>query len=345
MNLRPIVAATAAIPLILTLGVAITAAAAGTFDTTACAPPPAPADASGPTPSIQELTTTQRSNAGIIYAVGTQLRIPFRGEVIAIATALQESSLINQAVATDHDSLGLFQQRPSQGWGTPAQILDPVYAATAFYQSLRKVDRWQQLPLTEAAQAVQKSAYPDAYAKWESLATQLAFDSYSANPQALPADVGQCLSSCPPMVEGSTAELDSCVNSAAVFARAQTWLTAWSGGPVPYLSSGDSGSWFHGYRRDCSGYVSMALGLPGPGLNTAGLAARSTLVSKNDLRPGSLLINTAPDLLGHVVIFERWADSAMTSYFGYEQTGSGGTHHRQIPYPYFGDYPMLPYRF
>ena len=89
----------------------------------------------------------------------------------------------------------------------------------------------------------------------------------------------------------------------------------------------------------------MALGLPGPGLNTSGLAARSTIISKPDLRPGDLLINTAPDLRGHVVLFERWADTSMTRYYGYEQSGGGGTYHRIIPYPYFDRYLMTPYRF
>ena len=135
---------------------------------------------------------------------------------------------------------------------------------------------------------------------------------------------------------------DGC--GAAVLTRAATWLTAWNGGPVPYLSSGDPGSWFQGYRRDCSGYASMALGLPGPGLDTRGLAARSTPILKNALRTGDLLINPSPNLRGHVVIFERWTDATMTSYLGYEQSGGGGTHHRIIPYPYFGGYPMDPYR-
>jgi hypothetical protein len=129
-----------------------------------------------------------------------------------------------------------------------------------------------------------------------------------------------------------------------VLARAATWLTAWQRGPVPYLSSNDPATWFDGYRRDCSGYASMALNLPGPGPDTAALAARSTPVTKADLHAGDLLINPAPGSAGHVVIFDRWTDTTMTSYLGYEQSGDGGTHHRIIPYPYFGDYPMSPYR-
>jgi murein DD-endopeptidase MepM/ murein hydrolase activator NlpD len=79
---------------------------------------------------------------------------------------MQESRLRNLSAGPD-DSVGLFQQRPSQGWGTPAQLHDPVYAATAFYRRLRTVDGWPTMSLTDAAQAVQRSAYPDAYAKWE----------------------------------------------------------------------------------------------------------------------------------------------------------------------------------
>jgi hypothetical protein len=89
---------------------------------------------------------------------------------------MQESGLRNLGdlgVANDHDSLGLFQQRPSQGWGTPAQVMDPAYAARKFYDKLLTIPGWQQLPLTEAAQRVQVSAYPDAYAKHEADARAL----------------------------------------------------------------------------------------------------------------------------------------------------------------------------
>ncbi|MEY9876288.1 cell wall-associated NlpC family hydrolase [Streptacidiphilus sp. MAP12-33] len=128
----------------------------------------------GPTVPVSGLDepTTQIPNAKAIVATGIAMQVPARGQVIALATALQESGLQNLSYG-DRDSLGLFQQRPSQGWGTPAQLQDPVYASTAFYKALLQVDGWQQLPLTEAAQAVQKSGFPDAYAKWESLANAL----------------------------------------------------------------------------------------------------------------------------------------------------------------------------
>jgi hypothetical protein len=112
----------------------------------------------------------QVANATTIVAVGSGIRVPAYGWVIAVATAMQESGLRNLGdlgPANDHDSLGLFQQRPSQGWGTPAQLMDPAYAARKFYDKLLTISGWQQLPLTEAAQRVQVSAYPQAHAKHE----------------------------------------------------------------------------------------------------------------------------------------------------------------------------------
>jgi murein DD-endopeptidase MepM/ murein hydrolase activator NlpD len=109
----------------------------------------------------------QVGNAAIIVKVGVDKNIPPRGWVIAVATAMVESSLINTSEVTDHDSVGLFQQRPSQGWGTPAQLIDPVYASTKFYEALLRVPGWETMPLTKAAQAVQRSAYPTRYADKE----------------------------------------------------------------------------------------------------------------------------------------------------------------------------------
>lgn len=119
-----------------------------------------------------ELTVAQLHHASTINAVGLSRGIPERGRIIAVATAYQESSLRNRADG-DRDSVGLFQQRPSQGWGTKEEILDPIYAAGQFYDALLQVDDWQELPLTQAAQKVQQSAYPDAYAKWEPQSTTL----------------------------------------------------------------------------------------------------------------------------------------------------------------------------
>ncbi|MET8075381.1 heavy metal transporter [Streptomyces sp. NPDC005303] len=120
-----------------------------------------------------EFTPEQAVNAATITAVGTGRGLPERAVAIALATALQESGLRNISHG-DRDSLGLFQQRPSQGWGTPKEILDPTYAAGAFYKHLVKVKGYQDLPLTVAAQRVQRSGYPEAYAKHEPDATLLA---------------------------------------------------------------------------------------------------------------------------------------------------------------------------
>lgn len=113
-----------------------------------------------------EFTPEQASNAATIAAVGTTRGMPERAVTIALATALQESALYNIEHG-DRDSLGLFQQRPSQGWGTPEQILDPVYSSGKFYEGLEKVPGYSRLPLTVAAQKVQRSGFPQAYAKHE----------------------------------------------------------------------------------------------------------------------------------------------------------------------------------
>jgi hypothetical protein len=119
-----------------------------------------------------ELSAAQAANAATIIRVGQHMHVPKRGWVIAIATALQESGLRNLDYG-DRDSLGLFQQRPSAGWGTPAQIMTPTYAAQKFYQALLRVPGWQTMPITQAAQAVQHSAYPNAYATQEAHATAI----------------------------------------------------------------------------------------------------------------------------------------------------------------------------
>jgi hypothetical protein len=99
--------------------------------------------------------------------------MPHHAVTVALATAIQETDLANLS-GGDRDSAGLFQQRPSQGWGTYAQVTDPVHASIEFYDHLRALSDWQQLSVTEAAQQVQHSAAPDAYAVWEPEARALA---------------------------------------------------------------------------------------------------------------------------------------------------------------------------
>ena len=112
------------------------------------------------------LDPEQAGNAATIAAVAVQRGLPGRAATIGIATAIQESKLRNLDYG-DRDSIGLFQQRPSQGWGTLEQIMDPVYATNAFYDVLVKVEGYQSLPITQAAQKVQRSAFPSAYADHE----------------------------------------------------------------------------------------------------------------------------------------------------------------------------------
>ena len=120
-------------------------------------------------------TDEQRGNAAIIVQVGRQMGVPERGQWVALATAMQESGLRNINYG-DRDSLGLFQQRPSQGWGSPAQVTDPVYAAMQFYTRLLAVPGWTEMPLWKAAQTVQRSAFPTAYSKWEQFAARILAD-------------------------------------------------------------------------------------------------------------------------------------------------------------------------
>jgi hypothetical protein len=115
------------------------------------------------------LSPVQGDNAALLTAVSVRRSLPARAATIAIATALQESKLVNLTYG-DRDSVGLFQQRPSQGWGTAEQIMDPVYSTGRFYDGLVGVAGYQDLPITDAAQKVQRSAFPEAYAQHEARA-------------------------------------------------------------------------------------------------------------------------------------------------------------------------------
>ncbi|RIV41396.1 hypothetical protein [Micromonospora radicis] len=123
-----------------------------------------------------DLNDEQTANTKAIIAATKKAGMDERAAVVAIATSLQESKLENLGHLgdrNDHDSQGLFQQRPSSGWGTVEQITDPEYSTLAFLKGLQQVDGWQDMPLTVAAQTVQVSAYPDHYAQWEQQAADL----------------------------------------------------------------------------------------------------------------------------------------------------------------------------
>ncbi|WP_431932691.1 hypothetical protein [Micromonospora sp. RP3T] len=164
------------------LGIAGLAFTGGVFAGPIAAHADAPAHVAKPVVAVQgeqstiNLNDEQTANVKAIIAATKKAGLPERAAVISIATSLQESKLENLGHLgdrNDHDSLGLFQQRPSSGWGTPEQITDPEYSTLAFLKGLKQVDGWQDMPLTKAAQTVQVSAYPDAYAQWEKQATDL----------------------------------------------------------------------------------------------------------------------------------------------------------------------------
>lgn len=115
----------------------------------------------------------QLLNASTIADIAMRRALPQQAVIIALATAQQESKLRNLDYG-DRDSIGLFQQRPSQGWGTKEQLIDPLYAGGKFFDALLKVSNWQGIPVAAAAQAVQRSGFPDAYGSWQQRATALA---------------------------------------------------------------------------------------------------------------------------------------------------------------------------
>ncbi|WP_183061566.1 hypothetical protein [Motilibacter peucedani] len=149
---------------------------------------PSSVSITGTVPPSAALTPAQAANATTIVSAVVDRRMPSRAAVIAVATAMQESRLLNLASEAvpesltyphddvapgDHDSVGLFQQRPSQGWGAVQQLMTPSFAAGAFLDALEQVQGWEAMPLTQAAQAVQRSGAPDAYAQWEQQAQSI----------------------------------------------------------------------------------------------------------------------------------------------------------------------------
>lgn len=130
------------------------------------------------------LDLEQADTAALIGGLTLERGLPARALTIAIATAMQESRIRNIDYG-DRDSLGIFQQRPSQDWGSPEEVMDPYYATNAFYDELVTIDGYQDMDITDAAQAVQRSAYPNAYAQHESLARHFASAMTGYSPAAL----------------------------------------------------------------------------------------------------------------------------------------------------------------
>jgi murein DD-endopeptidase MepM/ murein hydrolase activator NlpD len=187
-------------------------------------------------PWVGRFDAEQVGHAATIANVGIHMGVPTRGLVIAVATAIQESDLRNITGGLD-DSTGLFQQRPSQGWGTAEQLRDPVYAAGKFYEKLLTVPGWQQMPLTEAAQAVQRSAYPDAYARHEPDATLLV-NSMSSQAGASAAPAGNCGAAAGPWTQPVLAPIVSGFRTAQRPTHHGVDLGAQRGTPIKAAAAG-----------------------------------------------------------------------------------------------------------
>ena len=234
----------------------------------------------------------QIANATTIVAVGKQMNVPQQGWVVAIAAALQESDLVNVDHG-DRDSLGLFQERPSQGWGTPAQVMDPTYAATQFYRHLLAVPGWQQMSVNDDAQAVERSGFPQAYGPHEQAARQIV---------GAVAGTECTTGSGSPTTSGSsscqTIQTPNPIALAAItYACSQIGLPYQWGGNGP--ANGDSGF-------DCSGLTTAAYaaaGIPLPRTAQTQYNAGPLLPSGAPLQLGDLVFYGTPSQVHHVAIY------------------------------------------
>jgi cell wall-associated NlpC family hydrolase len=304
--MRPLTAIGAAVLMLLLACGGLFAALAGGTATASCTGLPAatvslPAGGlSSPAGGYPPVGTWNREavgNAAIIVGVGARMGVPVRGWIIAVATAIQESSLINLpdlGDANNADSLGLFQQRPSQGWGTAAQIMDPVYSSTKFYEHLLAVPGWQSMQLTEAAQAVQRSATPGAYAQWEPDATRIvAAITGLADPSALAAACDP--TSLQAVPSGFTLPPDT----PPAVAAAILWAFAQLG--TPYHLDGDCTAAHSGdpaHQCDCSSLMQQAYkagGISLPRTSQEQFHTGTPVPDITGLRPGDLVFVPGAD--------------------------------------------------
>ncbi|WP_156391573.1 MULTISPECIES: hypothetical protein [unclassified Nocardioides] len=247
--------------------------------------------------------------------------------VIALATARQESVIRNLDYG-DADSLGAFQQRPSQGWGTPAQVTNVPHATTTFLEHLVRIPGWETRRVTDVAAEVQRPAaeYRGLYEQWVPLATKLTRQLWPQSASLMPT-TGTCAGvPNPPPGPGD----------ARAMARAQSWVDE----RVPYSQGSLHTNEFGTYRQDCSGYVSLVWGLP-TSFTTASLPSVAHPISKGELRAGDIMLRA-----GHTLIFDRWANPSRTSYWAYEQERPGRVAvHHVVPYPYWpGQVALVPHR-
>ena len=267
------------------------------------------------------LDAEQARNAAVIVTVGRTLGVPLQGWLVALATALQESGLRNLAYG-DRDSLGLFQQRAP--WGSVAERTDPATATTLFFRGgrggqpgLLSVPSWQQLPLTVAAQAVQQSAFPDAYARWQPTAQRLVAAALGAGIVTVPAGSADLLA----LSGAVVCPAADPTLGAAVVAAASRWLGtaySWGGGDLNGPTTGfGPGAGTVGF--DCSSLARYAwyAGSGGrvvlPRVTTDQAHTGTFLPASVPLAPGDLMFfqdpTDPPGIYHHVGIYA--GDSAM----------------------------------
>ncbi len=249
----------------------------------------------------------QVRNASTITNVARTRSLSPRAAVIAVATAMQESTLENLDHG-DRDSIGLFQQRPSQGWGTIAQITDPVYAANKFYDGLVTIIDWQTRPLTQVAQAVQRSGFPDAYAKWEQSAGGLVSTTWGT------AAVTSVFVGCDP-APASGAGTDPSADFTARNPRTATQAIA--------AARAGATSGRTDFHNRCDNFVAQAYGWGSSGSETANIHWQR-LVASGDGHPGdnsppagALLFYDSGSEAGHVVLYLGGDMIASTDIGGY----------------------------
>uniref|UniRef100_UPI002F907781 hypothetical protein n=1 Tax=Kitasatospora sp. NBC_01519 TaxID=2903576 RepID=UPI002F907781 len=241
----------------------------------------------------------QTRNAVTITNVARTRSLSPRAAIIAVATAMQESTLENLNHG-DRDSLGLFQQRPSQGWGTAAQITDPVYASNQFYDALLKVHDWQTRPLTDVAADTQRpdERYRTAYAKWEQSAAGLVSATWGS---AAVTSVFKGCDTPAPAPGGQNTTTDPTGNFTAHNPRTTTQALA-----AARAASASGRSDFH---RLCDNFVAQAYGWGSSGSETANVHWQR-LVASGDAHPGdnappagALLFYDTGSAAGHVALY------------------------------------------
>lgn len=302
------VAAVVALPLVTTMGVPLAAVASGGLDsntesTVTCTDDPVDTGTTVDSNGIETLDATQIGNAKIINSVGQQLSLPTRARIIAVATALQESSLRNLSYG-DRDSLGLFQQRAA--WGPASARTTPALAAEMFYTGgyggqpgLIDIPDWETLSLTAAAQEVQRSAFPDAYAAREALATRLVA-TFGGSSQDCTDDSGITIPGdiAAELPDGFTLPQDTSATAAAAIAWAlrQLGTSYHYGGDCTDAHSTDLAR-----HCDCSSLVQQAYraaGITLPRTTAEQINSGTPIYDTAELQAGDLLF-----LPGHVGIY------------------------------------------